>query len=393
MSNRLSRINWHTAVFLVVTFLVAAIGVPLYAWRYGLTWFDFGHFVVMAYLTGLSITVGYHRLWAHRSFDAAWPVRLFTLIFGAAAFENSVLMWASEHRYHHKHTDQEGDPYDPYNIKKGFFHAHVGWLLEKMTPALSRDNVADLEKDPLLRWQDRYIYWLATVFGLGLPALVGLLYASWQGTSLAAGALGGFLIGGVARVVVVHHCTFFINSLCHYMGRQPYDSSQSSRDSGILAFFTFGEGYHNYHHTFQNDYRNGVKPWHWDPGKWVIWLLSKVGLARRLRRVPRETIWLAEIKQNRRQLEERIAAARADLAQQVAAMLGSAEESLERAHLQLRVLLSEYRRVASSKLTASQARLREIKRDLQAARREFRDLLRQWKATHRRVRRLAQEAG
>ena len=124
--------------------------------------------------------------------------------------------------------------------------------------------------------------------GFGLPTLAGFLWDGWLG------ALGGFLIGGVARVVVLQHGTFLINSACHTIGRQPYSTRCSARDSFLMALFTFGEGYHNYHHEFQHDYRNGVKPWQWDPTKWLIWILSKLGLTNSLRRVPQEVIYSAQ---------------------------------------------------------------------------------------------------
>ena len=196
-------------------------------------------------------------------------MKLFTLIFGAAAFENSVRMWASEHRTHHKHVDHDEDPYD---ISKGFFHAHIGWLLFKLKPEPPYENIADLDRDPLVRWQDRHVYWLGFLVSFVMPALVGW---AWGG---AQSALGAFLIAGVARVVTVQHCTFFINSACHTIGSRPYSSRCSARDSWLMAILTFGEGYHNYHHEFQHDYRNGVKPWQWDPTKWLIWTLSKLGL-------------------------------------------------------------------------------------------------------------------
>src|SRR5206468_7744267 len=133
-------------------------------------------------------------------------------------------------------------------------------------------------------WQHRHIDLLAVIIGFALPALAGFAWDGW------VGALGGFLIGGVAKVVVLQHCTFLINSACHTIGRQPYSTRCSARDSLFLALFTFGEGYHNYHHEFQHDYRHGVKPWQWDPTKWLIWILSKLGLTGGLRRVPPEAI-------------------------------------------------------------------------------------------------------
>ena len=137
-------------------------------------------------------------------------------------------------------------------------------------------------------WQHRYIHLLAIMIGMGLPAVIGGIWDGWDG------ALGGLLLGGVAKTVVLQHCTFFINSACHTVGRQPYSTKCSARDSFLMALFTFGEGYHNYHHEFQHDYRNGVMPWQWDPTKWIIWTLSKFKLITGLRRVPAETIAAAK---------------------------------------------------------------------------------------------------
>jgi len=279
------RINWLTSSFLIGTAFLTVTALPVYLWNFGVDWFQLAMFFAFIAVTGFSITAGYHRLFAHKSFEAKWPLRLLVLIFGAGAFENSVLMWTSEHRRHHKHTDHEEDPYD---ITKGFFHAHIGWLLFKLNPSPPFDNVLDLQKDRLVRWQHRHVHLLALFVGFLLPTLLGFLWHGWSG------ALGAFLISGVARVVVVQHCTFFINSACHTLGRQPYSTRCSARDSLLLAFFTFGEGYHNYHHEFQHDYRNGVKAWQFDPTKWLIWVLSRLRLTSRLRRVAPEKIEAAQ---------------------------------------------------------------------------------------------------
>ena len=235
---------------------MALTGVPLYLYYFGLDWFQVALFFAMFLACGFSISIGYHRLFSHITFKASWPIRLLTLVFGAAAFENSVLMWASEHRRHHKHVDHDDDPY---NISKGFFYAHIGWLIFKLNPDEPYDNVADLQRDKLVCWQDRHVQWIAIFVSFVPPSLLGFWWNGWQG------ALGAFLIAGVARIVVLQHCTFLINSACHTIGRQPYSTKCSARDSLFLAFFTFGEGYHNYHHEFQHDYRNGVKPWQFDP--------------------------------------------------------------------------------------------------------------------------------
>jgi stearoyl-CoA desaturase (delta-9 desaturase) len=148
--------------------------------------------------------------------------------------------------------------------------------------------VADLQRDRLVVWQDRHVHLIAIVISFVLTPLLGFFWNGWPG------ALGAFLLAGIARIVALQHCTFFINSACHVFGRQPYSTKCSARDSFIMALVTFGEGYHNYHHEFQFDYRNGVKPWNFDPTKWIIWTLSKVGFIRNLRRVAREKILLAE---------------------------------------------------------------------------------------------------
>lgn len=301
------RVNWITSSFLIGTALTALIGLPIYLFHFGIDWFQAGMFAFYLVATMMSITVGYHRLFSHLSFKAKWPVRLFTLVFGACAFENSCLDWASDHRRHHKHVDHDDDPYD---ISKGFMWAHIGWLMFKLNPEPPMDNVNDLRKDKLVMWQYRYVHWIGLVVGLIIPAALGYAWNAWHGMDPWQGALGGFLIAGIARIVVAQHCTFFINSLCHTVGRQPYSSGHSARDSAIMAFLTFGEGYHNYHHEFQHDYRNGVKPWQWDPTKWTIWTLSKLGLVEGLRRVPDSKILLAEMREARLSAEKRLAEVR-----------------------------------------------------------------------------------
>jgi stearoyl-CoA desaturase (delta-9 desaturase) len=293
------RVDWINTVFLLIISLLAVIAAPIYLWKVGGNAFLWSMFAFYCIATGMSITLGYHRLFSHLSFKAKWPVRLFTLVFGACAFENSALNWVSDHRRHHKHTDHDDDPYD---ISQGFFWAHIGWILFKRLPEPPLDNVNDLRKDKLVMWQHRWDKLIALSVGLLLPAVLGYYFAGG-----AMGALGGFLIAGVMRVFVVQQCTFFINSLCHTIGNQPYSTRCSARDSFVMSLFTFGEGYHNYHHEFQHDYRNGVKPWNFDPTKWAIWALSKVGLASDLRRVADTKVLLAEMAEARRRADLELA--------------------------------------------------------------------------------------
>ena len=265
------------------------IGLPIFCYYFGgqINWWLHGTmFVLMFIASGLSITLGYHRLFAHLSFKAKWPIKFLTAVFGATALENSILEWCSDHRRHHKHTDQEDDPY---NIQRGFLHAHMGWImLRPLNGESPLTNVNDLKQDPLILWQHKWWAVIGILVGFGLPALIGFLAGG------VMGGVAGLLMGGVTRLVAVHHMTFFINSLCHTLGTQPYSNKCSAKDSWLMALFTFGEGYHNFHHEFQHDYRNGVKPWQFDPTKWTILLLEKVGLVFDLRKASAKAIAAAQ---------------------------------------------------------------------------------------------------
>ena len=386
MTQNKPPINWPTTLWLVGSLAAALIAAPLYIRSFGFSLFELLVFLVMTYATGLSITVGYHRLFAHRSFDAVSPVATVAGLLGAATFQNSVLDWASEHRYHHKYVDRDGFPYDPYNINKGFFYAHMGWLIRKREPKLPRNNVADLEQSRFLLWQDRWILPLMVGMCFGFPVLLALGWGWLVGVEPLRAAMTGLVFGGIVRVVAVQHATFFINSLCHYLGRRPYDGRCTARDSGLVAFFTFGEGYHNFHHTFQADYRNGIRAWHFDPGKWVIWLLARLGLAWNLRRVAEETIRMARLREKRRDLEHSLSIRLDEMRHKAVEVMASLEKSLDEMHHRSRALWSEYRRVQQQRGAERRRRLREIRRELRCLRREFRRQFRAWEAAWRSVR-------
>ncbi|MBI5387688.1 MAG: fatty acid desaturase [Verrucomicrobia bacterium] len=369
-----NSVSWPNSLFLVSTLLLALTGVPLYVWRYGLDWFQAILFFAFFAATGLSITVGYHRLFTHLTFKARWPIRISTLVFGAAAFENSVLCWAADHRKHHKFVDQDDDPYD---ISKGFFHAHIGWILSKTAAETSFEGVTDLLQDRWVRWQHQWYLPIALLASFVLPAMLGWLWAGW------AGAMGAFLMAGVARVVLVHHMTFLINSWSHTWGRQPYSNRCTARDNAFLAWLTFGEGYHNFHHAFQHDYRNGVKPWQFDPTKWAIWLLHKLGLARQLRRVPNETILLAEIAEQQRQLAAKLGTRPAPVAEPIRRLLQAAQERLDHASAHWEQRRADYRLAAERRVEASREKLAELRREFHQAAERLRAAIQEWRDTHR----------
>ncbi len=269
-------INWVTTPMFALTFLAAVTVVPWWGIVHGYGTAAWVGFLAFLAANGLAITAGYHRLWAHRTYQAHWSLKLVYLVFGTMALQNSVLVWATDHRRHHRNVD---DPdLDPYSASRGFWYSHIGWMLRHWeTGRWDFSNGRDLERDPMLRFQHRWYLPLALATNIGLPVLLG-----W----LAGDVIGVFLVAGLLRLVVNHHATFCINSLAHMWGSQPYTDENSARDNPLLAFVTYGEGYHNFHHIFDRDYRNAVRWWQWDPAKWLISAMSWLGLASRLQRVP-----------------------------------------------------------------------------------------------------------
>ncbi len=251
---------WVQTTVFAATFLVAAIGVPWYAMAVGFEWSAIIAFILFCGATGISITAGYHRLWAHNAYKAHWSLRLFFALFGAATVQNSILSWTTGHRRHHRHVDDNDR--DPYSARRGLWFSHMGWMLRDY-PSGREDlsNVQDLMRDPIVVWQDKHYVAITWTMNLAPTLLVGYLTGDW---------LANLLLMGVARLVITHHTTFFINSLAHFWGRRPYTDENTARDNAVLAFFTYGEGFHNYHHKFQTDYRNGVRWYHYDPTKWLI---------------------------------------------------------------------------------------------------------------------------
>ncbi len=267
------NIRWDVGAVLFGTLAVAVTLVPLYGYHYGYEASLWLGFVIFLAWNGLSITAGYHRLWAHKSYEAHWLIRLIYALGGALSIQNSIRVWASNHRMHHRYTDDVDQ--DPYSARRGLWFSHIGWMLRDY-PASQTDfaNVKDLDRDPIVRWQHKHYWLLVILMNVGMPMLLGgFLGDMW----------GGLLLIGFLRLVVCHHTTFFINSLAHFWGRQPYSDRHSARDNGIIALLTYGEGYHNYHHTFQWDYRNGVRWYHFDPSKWLIASLAKLKLASNLK--------------------------------------------------------------------------------------------------------------
>ena len=278
--NEKAPINWTNMLIFSLTPLLALTLVPVYGYLYGYDSFEWIIFTLLFVYSGISITAGYHRLWSHKTYKAHPILRVFLAFGGALALQNDILNWASDHRRHHRHVDDNKK--DPYSAGRGFWFSHIGWILRNYESA-SNDfsNVQDLKRDPIVMWQHRNYLSLVLLANIALPAFLGFINGD---------IIAGLLLGGLLRLVINHHTTYLINSLAHMWGKQTYSNQVSARDNPFLALITFGEGYHNYHHTFQWDYRNGVKWWHFDPTKWIINLLSRVGLTYGLKRCSLEQI-------------------------------------------------------------------------------------------------------
>ena len=281
--NAKPSLNWVNTSFLTLTPLLGFGGTVWLFLNHAILWPTLLLALFYAIATGLGITAGYHRLFSHQTYEAAWPLRLFYALFGLAAFEGSILEWCADHRRHHRFVDTEKDPY---NIRQGFWHAHIGWLLYHDPKQRNFSNVNDLKSDPIVRLQHRFNIPLALGVGILAPTLLAGLWGDW---------VGGFFIAAMLRITLAQHLTFCINSVCHTFGKKTYSYEQTARDNWFTAFFTFGEGFHSFHHQFPGDFRNGIRLFDYDPTKWFIYTLSKMRITWGLRRVELKQIISAKL--------------------------------------------------------------------------------------------------
>lgn len=364
-------IIWLNVFVFTFTFLVAAIGVPLYGYYVG---FGIEHLVATILtlgFAGMSITVGYHRLWAHKTFEAH-PILEFILALGGAfALQNSALHWSSDHRVHHKFVDQNDK--DPYSAKKGFWFSHIGWMLRDYQGENYGDysNCRDLQKNKIVMWQHKHYLALSMIMNWGIPIALGIVFNDIWGMLLTAGFL---------RLVLSHHFTFFINSLAHIWGSQPYTDKNTAKDNGVLAFFTYGEGYHNYHHIFESDYRNGIRWYQFDPSKWFIKAASVVGLTKNLRTVPEDKIQAALWKMEKSRVERKLISLpnKAELLERIEAEYDILLEKLKAtANAQKRYLLAKHYK--AKKITASE--LLELRQKYELLKAQLIEQHQQWQMT------------
>lgn len=262
-------LNYTSIIFVSMYHIIALYGLL----NYTLTKFDIFVTLFMYVLGGFGVTMGYHRLWSHKSYKASTILKIILAFAGASASQGSIIWWTKYHRLHHNKSDTEDDPYGP---QKGFLYSHILWIFENRNlPKLKDIKIDDLTNDPIVKFQHKYYVLISLLSSIFLPLIIykfqNLYHCLFFPISLAK--------------VILWHSTWFVNSLAHYLGDQPHGKSGSSKNHLITAFLTFGEGYHNYHHEYPYDYRNGTKWYEYDPTKLLIEFCSLIGLASELKTV------------------------------------------------------------------------------------------------------------
>jgi stearoyl-CoA desaturase (Delta-9 desaturase) len=364
-STKQRHLNWTNVLFFTINATVAVGGTILlmvYSHIHWATWLLAGITWVLYGMGG--ITVGYHRLFSHQAYKAAWPVRLVLLLFGAGAFEGSVLEWCTDHRNHHRYVDTDRDPY---SINKGFWYAHIGWIFVLDDSKRNYDNVKDLSDDWMCRFQHKFYVPLAILMGYILPILITCIWGTFlEGLCVAA-----------LRIVALEQFTFCINSVCHFFGKKTYPSTQTARDNWFAAFLTFGEGYHNYHHQFPLDYRNGIRFYHYDPSKWVIFSLKALGLASDLNRVSHVKRLRYKIQFDLNQIRN-MKASIVDFVQPIYDKVYTQLLQIEDIEKSIKQLKKQNAAALSDKLTHYQGLLKEKNQQLKTARLELKYFIKSW---------------
>lgn len=288
-SNWWKEINWLSFTVLTVTPIIGIIGARFTKLR----WETFLFSIFYYHVTGLGITAGYHRLWSHRSYNASKPLQYFLALAGAGAVQGSIKWWTRKHRAHHRYTDTE---LDPYQVHMGLYWSHVGWMIVKPRRKPGIADVSDLSKNEVIKFQHKYYVLIFLLMAFIVPTMI-----PWLGWG---DAQGGYVYAAVLRLCFVHHSTFCVNSLAHWLGETPFDDKHTPRDHLITALCTIGEGYHNFHHQFPMDYRNAIKWYQYDPTKWFIWACQQVGLASHLKVFPDNEVRKGELTMQLKKLRE-----------------------------------------------------------------------------------------
>lgn len=324
-----ANFNWPTGIFVISYHLMLLIVWPFYFYYTPPSAAMWATSIFLFFATGMSITGGYHRYYSHLAYKAHPMVERVLLFFATMSAQGSALRWSYEHRNHHAYVDTDRDPY---SIKKGFWFAHILWLFWKPKP-IENKVVADLLKNPRLVFQHTYYPYLMFGTNIVVTAFVGWLLDDY---------LGAFVLSWWSRLFFLHHCTWFINSLAHTWGVRPFSQEESAVDNYCISLLTFGEGYHNYHHTFANDYRNGTRWFHFDPTKWMIWSLNKLGLAHNLKQVNKYHVKERLIADHKQELMELLKQSTISQKEELCETVSKASEQVSAKISQVRDLSAQY---------------------------------------------------
>lgn len=366
-------VNWGPVIFLVTYQVLLLASLPFYFYYAAPSLGVVITAFVLFYLTGLSITGGYHRYYAHRSYRTGSIVEAFLLFFGAMTAQGSALRWSFDHRIHHAYVDTDNDPY---SIKKGFWYAHCTWIMDKPRE-IEPKIVSDLLKNKLVMFQHNY-YKSAMIAS---NALV-VLFFGW----LFNDFLGALVIACFLRMFFLHHFTWFINSLAHIWGEKPFCQELSAVDNYFLSILTFGEGYHNYHHTFANDYRNGVRWFHYDPTKWMIWILNKLGLAHGLKQMDPVTIEKRIVIESKSMLLDQIKNACTTKKEELEKVVQEMSDQIVAKIAQFNQLKEQYLQYKKERLSRDLAK--ELRQELKHLKKSLKQDWRQWVLLSRDIMRL-----
>lgn len=322
------EICWPVFLYIVGYHLFLLVALPLYFISHspsaGLLWTS----AALVFVSGIAITAGYHRLYSHLCYKTHPAIEAILLFFATLATQGSALRWCNDHRLHHAYVDTDRDPY---SVKKGLFHAHFLWMMFKTEP-IDPKVISDLSRKKMLVFQHKYYPYCMVAVNVLVFLAVGWAFGDY---------LGAFLFAWWVRLLFLHHTTWCINSLAHYWGTQMYSQEHSAVDNYLISLLTYGEGYHNYHHTFAYDYRNGIKWYHFDPAKWLIWTLNKCGLAYDLKKVNNYRIARALLQEHKDRIvqalkdsyfshKEAVEVKITEMANSLTEKLSAAQELLER---------------------------------------------------------------
>lgn len=366
-------INWGPVIFLISYQVILLALLPVYFYYNTPALGNVIAACVLLYITGLSITGGYHRYYSHRSYKTNPFVESVLLFFASMSAQGSALRWSFDHRIHHAHVDTDDDPY---SINKGFWYAHCAWILEKPR-TIEPKIVSDLLKNKLVVFQHKYYKPI-----LILSNVIAFLFCGW----LFNDYLGAFVLVLWLRMFALHHFTWFINSLAHMWGDKPFSQELSAVDNYFLSMLTFGEGYHNYHHTFANDYRNGIRWFHFDPTKWLIWTLNKLGLAHSLKRMDPVTIEKRMVIESKVMLLDRIKKACTAKKDELEASVTEMSEKIVAKISEFNKLKEEY--IQKKKEQLPRDLIKQLKAEIKLKKKSLRNDWQEWVNLSRQIMRL-----